>query len=135
MRLPIQPEAGGGEGGGAGGKHATTDDVALSNKYTLPVRWLSEGVSLFGDCCDRERNSLVVETNAPFSWKKASCQSEPDVNSMGTKSTRRGEATTLNAAPVLNVGARGGKAIAWCEASATSKKEPVEAGALWRGMG
>jgi hypothetical protein len=133
MRLPIQPEAGGGEGGGAGGKHATTDAVALSNKCTLPVWWLSEGVSLYGDCCDRERNSR--SGNAPFSWKKASCQSEPDVNSMGTQSARPGEATMLTAAPVPNVGARGGKAIARCDASATSKKEPVEAGALRRGMG
>ena len=70
MRLPIQPDAGGGEGGGAGGKHATTDAVALSNKCTLPVWWLSEGGSLYKDCCDRERNSRILVCLFSFEQSK-----------------------------------------------------------------
>ncbi len=44
MRVPIQPDAAEGEGGGAEAAHATTDDVVLSNKWMLPVWVLSEGV-------------------------------------------------------------------------------------------
>jgi hypothetical protein len=44
MRVPIQPDAAGGDGGGAEAAHATTDKVVLSNKWTLPVWALSEGV-------------------------------------------------------------------------------------------
>lgn len=38
MRLPIQVDAGGGEGGGAGGAQVTMSFELLSNKFTLPVR-------------------------------------------------------------------------------------------------
>ena len=65
MRLPIQVDAGGGEGGGAGGAQVTISFELLSNKFTLPVRVAVRPKVAIGEL-QRHPTVFLEERKLPF---------------------------------------------------------------------